>query len=126
MNNDFVWGGARVGFLLIAALGVLLYLRSGAIRRALAPYIGERPARWAVYAAWFGYLYSALYAAAQVLRTQPSLQEDGSVPTALSFGYGVISQAVVPFLGMLVPFAHTVALVVAGVLLYRHLRARAA
>lgn len=123
MNDSYVWGGALAGLAIIALIGVLLARKSSAIRTALLPYLGEAPARWSVYVVWFAYVYGAISALAQVVTTLPQFAQENGVPTAISFGYGTVSYALLSFLNALVPLAHVVALVVAAVILYRHLKA---
>lgn len=121
MHDNYVWGGAVAGLVLIALLGVWLAFKSKAIPPALEPYIGEAPARWSVYVVWFVYIYSTINTLARVVNIIPGLAQDG--PTVLSFGYGMITNTLLTFISALVPLVQTVALLIAGYLLYRHLKA---
>lgn len=125
MNEGFVTGGLYAGFAVVALLGVMLGLRSAALRAALVPYIGERPALWSVYAAWFAYVVSALNALASANTVFPAFSPDTQLPPALGFLYGGLFHPLLAFANSVVPLAHIAALVTAAVLLYRLLKGQA-
>lgn len=125
-ENGYVWGGVLLGLAVIAFLGVLLFQRGRSFQTALAPYIGEQPARWALYAVWFAYIYSALNAVGGVVTTVAAFDPTAEHPTVVSFAYGAVFESLLRFLNALVPVSHMIALIVAAFVLYRHLRARPA
>ena len=87
MESGYLWGGTLAGLALLVALGVVLAKNSPAFRAALAPYVGEQPARWLLYGAWFVYGYGLLFAVTQAYL--PTLENTGigAPPAALSFLY---------------------------------------
>lgn len=125
-EDRYVWGGALAGLLVIALLGVLLFQGGSRIRAAIEPYIGDQPARWALYAVWFVFVYSTLSAIGGVVTTLSAFDPAHNPPTVVSFGYGAVFISVLSFLNTLVSAGHLIALIVVAVLLYRHLRERSA
>ena len=122
MESGYLWGGTLAGLALLVALGVVLAKNSPAVRAALAPYVGEQPARWLLYGAWFVYGYGLLFAVTQAYL--PTLENTGigAPPAALSFLYGVFGRSVLWFFNAAVPVVQLIALIAVGVLLFRHLR----
>lgn len=124
MENPHINNGIVVGLIAIALFGVWLAFRSRSLRAALVPYIGDQPARWALYVVWFAYAYSAVSALANVANFFPSYGLDG--PPVLAFLYGSVLTSLLSFVIAVVPLLHLVALVVAAWLLYRTLRSETA
>lgn len=124
MENPYINNGIVAGLIAIALVGLWLAFRSRSIRSALAPYIGEQPARWALYVVWFAYVYSAASALANVANFLPFYGLDG--PPVLAFLYGSVLTTALSFVAAVVPLLHLLALVVAAWLLYRTLRSEAA
>ena len=124
MNDSYVTGGVVAGLIVIAMIGVGLALRSRALREALMPYVGAAPARWAVWLAWAGYVVSVLNALGSVYSAfPPGFVSSEAPPPVLSFLYGGLFYPLLGFANSAVSLFHVAALVVAGVLLYRHLKA---
>jgi hypothetical protein len=121
MSGDgYLWGGTVAGLVVIAALGVVLALRQRSIRDALAGYIGERPASWMVYGAWFAYAYGVIASVTQAYYAAVQVQ---ALPSAVEFVYGLVGQSLLWFATAFVPAAQLLALLAISVLLMRHLRA---
>ncbi len=124
MENPYINNGIVAGLVAIALFGVWLAFRSRSLRDALVPHVGEQPARWALYAVWFAYAYSAASALANVSNFLPFYGLEG--PPVLAFLYGSVLTTALSFVAAVVPLLHLVALVVAAWLLYRTLRSEAA
>ena len=126
MNEGYVSAGILAGLGVVVLVGVVLAVRGRSLRDALAPYIGEQPARWALYLAWFGYVYSALNALSSVYSAFPAFGGGEEAPSALAFLYGGLFYPLLSFVNAVVPVLHLVAVAVAAFVLYRHLKAETA
>ena len=122
MNEGYVSAGILAGLGVVVLVGIALALRGRALREALTPYIGDQPARWALYLAWFGYVYSALNALFSVYSAFPAFGGEDA-PSALAFLYGGLFYPLLSFVNAVIPVLHLVAVGTAAFVLYRHLKA---
>jgi hypothetical protein len=125
-NVELIWHGALFGLFLIAAFGVFLFGRRERIRAALAPYVGEEPARWLLYLLAFGYVYSSLNAVSQAMSHVPMFAPEMGMPTVLAFMQGAVWHALMNFMHAFVSIVHAATLLLVGLVLYRAPKARPA
>ena len=125
-NSELLWHGVLFGLFLIAAFGVFLFGRRKRMRAALAPYVGDEPARWLLYLMAFGYAYGVLNAIGQAATTVPMFAPEMGLPPVLAFGQGAAWYAGLSFLNGAVAVAQIGALLLAVLVLYRHLDRRPA
>ena len=119
MSESYLQAGAVVGLVVVALVGVLLFRSAGRLRAFLAGLVGADAAKWALALVWFTYAYSAVSAAVTAL---DFLAEPGTDPSAIAFGRGALSQALVPFLDRFVGMAQVGVLALAALLFYRGVR----
>ena len=116
---SYLQAGAVAGLVIVGLLGFLIFRSSGRLRAFLAGLVGAEAATWALALVWFTYAYSAVSAAVTSL---DFLIEPGADPSAIAFGRGALSQALVPFLDRFVGMAQVGVLALAALLFYRGVR----
>ena len=119
MGDSYLQAGAVAGLVVVAIVGVLLFRSTRQLRAFLAGLVGPDAARWALVFVWFAYAYSAVSATVTSLDFLVGPDAD---PTAVAFGRGALSQALVPFLDRFVGLAQIGVLALAALLFYRGVR----
>ena len=119
MDQSYLQAGAIAGLVVVALVGFLLFRSAKSLRTFLAGLVGAEAARWALALVWFTYAYSAVSSAVTSL---DFLIEPGTDPSAIAFGRGALSQALVPFLDRFVGMAQVGVLALAALLFYRGVR----
>lgn len=121
MSESYLRAGAIGGLVVVALVGFLLLRSGGRLRAFLADLVGPEATKWALALLWFAYAYSAVSAA--VTSFDFLLIEPGTDPTAVAFGRGALSQALLPFLDRFVGMAQVGVLALAALLFYQGVRA---
>ena len=118
---NFALGGAVAALALIALLGVWLAVRGWALRDAIAPYVGDRPAGWMLAFAWAGYATGTLQAVANAV-PQVQMFTPEAQPSFVQFLIGLTTGPLLGFASWVATFAQVGALLVATVVVVRALR----